>query len=161
AGKIKTVDDLKGKTIGVAQLGNSDHALSLYLLVSNNIDPDSVRFATLGPNLYDALRIGQIDAGMVQEPGLTLLKQDGADVLVNFMGTADAQQYLGGPYEFMGVSVRPDEVEQRTGQMRKIGRALANGMQYMQKAPVQENIDALPDELIDGGNIELVSQSLV
>lgn len=160
AGSIRKVEDLKGKTVGVAQLGNSDHALTLYLLVSNGIDPESVRFATLGPNLYDALRLGQVDAGMVQEPGLTLLQQDGADVLVNFMETADAKKYLGGPYEFMGVSVRPDEVNQRMEQMRKIGRALANGMQYMQKAPVQDIIDALPDELIAGGNIDVLADAL-
>lgn len=160
AGKINKIEDLQGKTVGVAQLGNSDHALTLYLLVKNGIDTDSVRFATLGPNLYDALRIGQIDAGMVQEPGLTLLQQDGADVLVNFMDTADATKYLGGPYEFMGVSVRPDEVEQRTQQMQKIGRALSNGMQFMQQAPVADIIDALPDELIAGGNIDVLSQAL-
>lgn len=160
AGKIKKIEDLQDKIVGVAQLGNSDHALTLYLLVKNGIDPDSVRFATLGPNLYDALRLGQVDAGMVQEPGLTLLKQDGADVLVNFMETDDAKQYLGGPYEFMGVSVRPDEVEPRMEQMRKIGRALSNGMQYMQKAPVPDIIDALPDELIAGGNIDVLTQAL-
>lgn len=160
AGKITSIEDLKGKTVGVAQLGNSDHALTLYLLARNNIDADSVLFAQLGPNLYDALRLGQVDAGMVQEPGLTLLKRDGSDVLANFMDRADAKKYLGGPYEFMGVSVRPDEVEQRMEQMRKIGRALTNGMQYMQKAPVQDIIDALPDELIAGGNIDVLAAAL-
>jgi len=160
AASIRNIADLAGKTVGVAQLGNSDHALTLYLLKRNNINPDSVRFATLGPNLYDALRLGQVDAGMVQEPGLTLLQQDGARVIVNLMQSGDAEQYLGGPYEFMGVAVRPDEIAQRRAQMQKIGRALEAGMHYMQQAPVADLIDALPRELIAGGNIDVLGSAL-
>src|SRR5699024_4119449 len=85
ADTIRDIGDLEGRTVGVAQLGNSDHALTLYLLERSGIDPDSVQFATLGPNLFDALRMGQVDAGMVQEPGLTLLQEDGARVIVNLM----------------------------------------------------------------------------
>ncbi|NNC23575.1 ABC transporter substrate-binding protein [Salinisphaera sp. USBA-960] len=157
---IRSIDDLKGKTVGVAQLGNSDHALMLYLLEQNGIDSDSVNFAILGPNLYDALRLGQVDAGMVQEPGLTLLQREGARVLVNLMTTEDAKRYLGGAYEFMGVAVRPDEAEQRREQMQKIGRALTAGMEYMQQAPIEDIIDALPDELVAGGDMEVLAKAL-
>jgi NitT/TauT family transport system substrate-binding protein len=157
---IRSVADLKGKTVGVAQLGNSDHALTLYLLARNNIDASTVQFATLGPNLYDALRLGQVDAGMVQEPGLTLLKNEGSYVIANLMRIDEARKYLGGPYEFMGVSVRPEEVDDRREQMQKIGKALEAGMHYMQKAPVDDIIGALPDELIAGSNIKVLGKAL-
>lgn len=160
ANSIRSVADLKGKTVGVAQLGNSDHALTLYLLARNNIDASTVQFATLGPNLYDALRLGQVDAGMVQEPGLTLLKKEGAHVIANLMEIDEAKKYLGGPYEFMGVSVRPEEVDERRAQMKKIGKALEAGMHYMQQAPVDDIIDALPDELIAGSNMKVLSKAL-
>src|SRR5699024_8606366 len=83
------IADLSGVTIGVAQLGNADHVLALYLLERAGVDPERVEFATLGPNLYDALRLGQVDAGMVQEPGLTLLQEAGARVLANLMDLDD------------------------------------------------------------------------
>jgi len=66
----------------------------------------------MGVNLLEALRQNQIDAGLVQEPALTLLRRSGARVLMNAMDLKDAGQYLGS-YEFMGVAVRAREIEQR------------------------------------------------
>lgn len=157
---ITDITDLTGRTIGVAQLGNADHALAVFLLKRAGVDPDRVEFATLGPNLYDALRIGQIDAGMVQEPGLTLLQEAGAQVLVNLMDLEDAETYLGGPYAFMGVAARTDELEQRLDQMQRLGRALAAGLEYTREAPIDEVIAALPAELIAGGDTRVLTQAL-
>lgn len=160
AESIPDVAALAGRTIGVAQLGNADHALALFLLKRAGVDTDSVQFATLGPNLYDALRLGQIDAGMVQEPGVTLLEDEGARVLVNLMDLDDAKTYLGGPYAFMGVAVRGADIEQRTDQMRRMGRALAEGLRYTREADIREVVDALPDELVAGGNTKVLTQAL-
>lgn len=160
AGSIKSIEDLADTTIGVAALGNSDHALALYLLERAGVDSDTVRFATLGPNLFHALRLGQVDAGMVQEPALALLKEEGSRVLANLMRTEDAERYLGGPYEFMGVAVRQGEVEQRREEMQALARALAKGLKHMQKAPVESLVDALPDELIAGGDPETLERVL-
>src|SRR5699024_9246529 len=90
ADAIKSIEDLGGTTIGVAALGNSDHALALYLLERAGVSTGSVSFATLGPNLFHALRLGQVDAGMVQEPALALLEEEGARVLANLMRIEDA-----------------------------------------------------------------------
>ena len=63
-----------GRTVGVSALGNADHALTLYLLKQAGADAQKVQFATMGVNLLEALRQGQIDVGLVQEPALTLLR---------------------------------------------------------------------------------------
>lgn len=160
AQSIQHVSDLRGKTVGVAQLGNADYALTLFLLKQAGVDPKTVQFATLGPNLYDALRLGQVDAGMVQEPGLTLLQRDGARVLVNLMDLKDAEHYLGGAYAFMGVAVRAGETQQRLGEMKKLGQALAAGLDYTRKAPIGELIKMLPSALIAGGNTEVLASAL-
>jgi NitT/TauT family transport system substrate-binding protein len=68
AGQIHALKDLEGKTVAVSGLGNADHALTLYLLKQANADPNKVKFATMGVNLLEGLRQGQIDAGLVQEP---------------------------------------------------------------------------------------------
>src|SRR3954468_7922832 len=62
ANTITTIKALEGKTVGVSALGNADHALTLYLLKQAGGDPGKVRFATMGVNLLEALRQGQIDA---------------------------------------------------------------------------------------------------
>ena len=160
ADSIQSISDLKGKTVGVAQLGNADYALTVYLLKRAGVDPKSVQFATLGPNLYDALRLGQVDAGMVQEPGLTLLERGGAKVLANLMDLKDAEHYLGGPYAFMGVAIRAGELDQRRDEMKQLGKALAAGLEYTRSAPIADLVKALPDALIAGGNTEVLTAAL-
>ena len=70
---VKGLKDLEGKTVGISALGNADHVLLVYLLRKAGADPKRVQYATLGPNLYEALKAGHVEAGMVQEPALTLL----------------------------------------------------------------------------------------
>src|SRR5581483_6583344 len=117
ANTITTIKALEGKTVAVSGLGNADHALILFLLKEAGADSSKVQFATMGVNLLEALRQGQIDAGLVQEPALSVLSKAGARVLVNAMELADAQKYLGGAYEFMGVSVRGKEFAARKPEM--------------------------------------------
>ena len=147
---LTDVASLEGQTVGVSALGNADHALLLYLLELSGADASGVDFATLGVNLYDALRLGQVDAGMVQEPALSLLEEDGARVLFNGMDLEDAKRFLGGPYEFMGIAVRADEREARLEEMRALSRALARGLVALQSAPAEDLIETLPSELIVG-----------
>jgi NitT/TauT family transport system substrate-binding protein len=149
---IKTIKDLEGKTVGVSGLGNADHALMLYLLDHVDADPAKVRFAVMGTNLYDALRLGQVDAGMVQEPALTLIVQAGGRELVNAMDMDHATKYLGGSYEFMGVTVRAEERDRRLEEMKRLATALKKGLQDTRTISPDEIIAALPKSLISGSN---------
>ncbi len=74
ASQIQSIKDLEGRTVGVIALGTADHALTLYLLKQAGADTQKVQFATMGVNLLEALRQGQIDVGLVQEPALTVLR---------------------------------------------------------------------------------------
>jgi NitT/TauT family transport system substrate-binding protein len=149
---ITTLNALEGHTVAVSGLGNADHTLVLYLMAKAGADASKVRFATLGTNLYDALRIGQVDAGMVQEPALSLLIKAGGAQLVNAMDIGDARKYLGGAYEFMGVAVRSEEREQRLDEMKRLARALAKGLKDTRTQPVEVVAQALPKELVAGGD---------
>jgi NitT/TauT family transport system substrate-binding protein len=150
---IQRIEDLAGRTVGVSALGNADHALMLYLLRRANIDPTKVQFATLGPNLLEALRQGQVDVGLVQEPALTLVERAGGRVLVNAMDIKDAERFLGGPYEFMGVAVRTPEIEARRPEMEKLARALRNALQSLQTMSPEDLVKALPRELTTGADL--------
>ena len=150
ADQIRTVKDLEGKTVGVSALGQADHALLLYLLKLADADASKVQFATLGVNLLETLRQGQVDAGLVQEPALTLLVRAGARVLVNGMDSDDAKKYLGGAYEFMGVAVRTKEIEARKLEMVALAKGLSDGLKALRTASADEIVAALPPELTTG-----------
>jgi NitT/TauT family transport system substrate-binding protein len=157
-GNITSLADLEGKTVGVSALGNADHTLVLFLLAQAGVDSGSVDFAVLGPNLYEGLRRGQIQAGMVQEPALSLIVEEGGRVLFNAMDIADAEKHLGGAYEFMGVAYRAAEREERLEQMRALARALEAGLRYQREAPIERLRESLPSELLVGGDGERFDQ---
>jgi len=153
ASKITSLKDLEGRTVGISGLGNADHALALYLLKKAGADASKVQFATLGPNLLEALRQGQVDAGLVQEPALTLIERAGGKALVNAMQSADAQRYLGGSYEFMGVSVRTAEIAQRREEMAALARALQGALLAVQSVTPDDLVKALPREITTGADL--------
>ena len=161
ANTIKSVKDLEGKTVGVSALGNADHALLLFLLKEAKADASKVQFAAMGVNLLEALRQGQVDAGLVQEPALTLLVAAKARVLVNAMDTKDANKYLGGSYEFMGVAVRAKEVEQRKPEMVALAKGLADGLAVLRKMTGSQITASLPPALTTGMDTKQLGDILV
>ena len=160
AGQIQSVKALEGKTVAVSGLGNADHALTLFLLKEAGADAGKVQFATMGVNLLEALRQGQVDAGLVQEPALTLLSRSGARVLVNAMDLADAQKHLGGTYEFMGVAVRGKEVAQRKSEMVLLTKALADALKALHTMSGDQLVAALPKEMTTGLDLKQFGEIL-
>ena len=152
--EIDAVSDLEGRTVGVSALGNADHALLLFLLDQAGADAASVQFATVGTNLFDALRIGQLDAAMVQEPALTLITEAGGRELVNFMELDEAREHVGGAYEFMGVAVRAAERDERLDEMRRLATALERGLADTRTLPPADIVAALPAALVAGGDLD-------
>jgi NitT/TauT family transport system substrate-binding protein len=160
ASNMRSVKDLAGQKIGVGNLGTTDHLMAQYLLTKEGVDPASVEFVALGPNLYEQLARGQVEAGMVQEPSLTLVERAGGRVLVNFMRLEDTQRFLGGPYQFMGLNTRPDVLATKADTGRKLARALARANRWMLENPGAAIVQAAPDELVAGGEVELFAAAL-
>jgi NitT/TauT family transport system substrate-binding protein len=161
AEQIRTIKDLEGKTVAVSALGNADHSLTLYLLKQAGADAGKVQFATMGVNLLEALRQNQIDAGVVQEPALTLLSKSGARILMNAMDLADARQYLGGSYEFMGVAVRGKEFAERKPEMVGLVKALTESLKTLRTMSGDELVAALPKEMVAGLDTKELGDILV
>jgi NitT/TauT family transport system substrate-binding protein len=148
--EIRSVNDLQSRTVGISGIGNADHILVIYLIKKAGGDPGKAHFVSIGTNLFEALVHGQVDAGMVQEPALSLIIAEGGKVLVNMMDLADANKYLGGPYEFMGVAVRAEERLQRLDEMRRLAQALEKGLKDTRRLSTAEAVDTLPKVLIAG-----------
>ncbi len=157
---IRSVTDLAGKKIGVANLGTTDQLLSQYVLVKEGVDPASVEFVALGPNIYEQLVRGQVEAAMLQEPALTLTERAGGRALVNFMRLEDSQRFLGGPYQFMGLHSRPDALTTKAETARKLVRGLGRANRWILDNPGSAIVQAAPSELVAGGDVEVFAASL-
>lgn len=151
---IASVRDLAGKKIGVGNLGTTDHFLALYLLTREGVDPESVEFVASGPNLYEQLNRGQVEAGMVQEPSLTLIERAGGRVLVNFMRLEDVHRALGGPYQFLALSTRSDVLQAQAETARKLIRGLVNANRWVVASPGPDIVKSMPEELVAGGDVD-------
>jgi NitT/TauT family transport system substrate-binding protein len=148
--EINGFKDLEGRTLGIVSRGNITEALTLFLMKKSDANGKKVQFAVLGPNIYDPVRLGQVDAAWVSEPALSLLVKEGSRAIVNFMKTDDATKYLGGSYEFMGVSARTAELSARRDEMRALARALEKGLSALQSVKPEEITAAMPKQLMAG-----------
>jgi NitT/TauT family transport system substrate-binding protein len=157
---ISSIAGLRGKTIGVANINTTDHLLARYLLEKNGIAVDAASFAPLGPNLFDGLRTGQVNAGLVQEPALTRLQDLGSTVLVNFMDRAQVDQLLGGPYQFFGLNTRPEVLTKRPETAAKLVRALTRTNDWIRANPGSAIVDNLPGQLMTEADREIFARRL-
>src|SRR5260370_7641165 len=147
--EINSFKDLEGRTIGIVARGGMSEAVTLVMRKKAGADGKKIEFAVLGPNIYDPVRLGQVDGAWVGEPALTLLVKEGGRALVNFMESDDAEKYLGGRYEFMGVSVRTAEITARRDEMRALAPALEKGLWRLQSIKPRETTPPLPNHPLE------------
>lgn len=160
AAQITSPRDLARRKVGVANLGATDHLLLQYVVKKHGADPQAVEYVALGPNLYQALLAGQVDAAMVQEPALTLTTERGGRLLVNFMSLKDAREQLGAAYQFMGLITRPDVIEKRLPTLQGLSRGLRRAAKFILDNPGERIVQAAPQELIAGGDLKLLGRIL-
>jgi NitT/TauT family transport system substrate-binding protein len=69
---------------------------------------------------------------------------------MNAMDLEDAKHYLGGSFEFMGVAVRTQEIEQRRPEMVALTKALADALKALRGMTGDQLVAAFPKELTTG-----------
>jgi ABC-type nitrate/sulfonate/bicarbonate transport system substrate-binding protein len=76
---ITSVQQLRGKKIGIAGIGGLTEILARQILIANQIPPDQVTFLPLGASdvTYVSLKAGVIDATMLQIPQNFLAQDEG------------------------------------------------------------------------------------
>jgi ABC-type nitrate/sulfonate/bicarbonate transport system substrate-binding protein len=83
-GSIVDIQQLKGKRIGITQLGGSTYDYAARLLERFRIGPTDVQWISLGTNAREAaLAAGRIDATMLSAPSYFALEKKGYRVLAN------------------------------------------------------------------------------
>ena len=83
--EIKSVNDLRGKKIGITRVGSSTHTSALFALGQAGLKPADYQILPLVevPNIFTALAAGQIDAGVVSPPTNSRARKAGFKELVN------------------------------------------------------------------------------
>ncbi len=130
--EIQTIQDLKGKRLGVSQLLGTDEFAAYAILDALGLSAKDVKSIALGDEAVrrEALRRGMVDASAVAPPGPIQLAREGFRILG---GPTDVK--IGSPSA--GLTVTEKNLKERPDVVRKLSRALLRGLRL-----IRDNGDA-------------------
>ena len=162
ANQIHSVKDLKGKNLGVTELGSGTQTLTTALLHNAGIAADQVHFIPVGAGdtFIAALQQGKIDAGMTTEPTISRILSTGAGkVLVDLRSPDTTQAALGGPYPFISLFMQNSYVNSHKDVVQKLVNAYVKTLKWIHTHTAAEIADKMPADYY-AGNKALYVQAL-
>ena len=134
---FKAVKDLKGATVGVNAIGGSNYISTRMLLLHYGIDPErDIKMLPLGDHktLYEALKLGRVDAVTVNPPFSVLLIREGFPLLAHSAKIVS--------FPIGGVATTLKKINQNRDQVKRVVRAEMEALRYLRQQP-QGTIDLI------------------
>ncbi len=153
ASQIHSIKDLKGRNLGVTELGSGTQTLTTALLHNAGIAPDQVHFVPVGAGdtFIAALQQGRIDAGMTTEPTISRILATGVGkVLVDLRSPQSTQAALGGPYPFISLFMNNSYVSSHKDTVQKLANAYVQTLKWMHTHTAEQIADKMPADYYAG-----------
>jgi len=147
ADTIKSMADVKGKTLGVTGLGSSTSFLTQYLASQHGLGSGDYSMLPVGADasFIAAVKQGRIDAGMTTEPTVSALQKSGdAKVLVDMRTLEGTRAALGGTYPAASLYVQDAWVASHKAQAAKLAHAFVRTMEFIHTHSAEEIADKMP-----------------
>jgi NitT/TauT family transport system substrate-binding protein len=147
ADSVKSMADVKGKTLGVTGLGSSTSFLTQYLAERNGVHAEQFTMLPVGADasFIAAVKQGRIDAGMTTEPTISALEKAGdAKVLVDMRTLAGTKAALGGTYPAASLYVQSAWADAHKAQAAKLAHAFVKTMQFIHTHSAAEIAAKMP-----------------
>lgn len=160
AGQIHSFADLKGKNLGVTELGSGTQALQIALLHKVGLGPDQAHFVPVGAGdtFIAALQQGKIDAGMTTEPTISRVLSLGiGKVLVDLRSPQSTTAALGGSYPFICLFMKNDYVAAHKDIVQKLVNAYVKTLKWMQTHTAAQIADMMPPDYYAGNKTQYVT----
>jgi len=142
--EYKSLKDLRGKTIGIANFGGTDEVLSRMWFRNAGIDADKeIKYLALGPDRarLAALKEGIVQVSIISPPGDTLGAQMGFHVL-----TRAYEQFS---FPFIGIGTNLKTLKERSQEVRKIVKSLVRANRF-----IRDDKEGAVRVLVDWGKLE-------
>lgn len=157
AGSLKSMADVKGKTLGVTGLGSSTSFLTQYLAQRAGVPSTQYTLLPVGADasFIAAIKQSRIDAGMTTEPTVSqLLKTGDAKVLVDMRTIDGTRAALGGTYPASSFYVQRAWAESHKEEAAKLARAFVKTLNFIATHSADEIADKMPKDYY-GNNRDL------
>ncbi len=151
--EIKSMADLRGKSLGVTGLGSSTNFLTQYLMVKSGVPLGE--FSTLpvgaGTTFIAAMQQDKIQAGMTTEPTISrLLKTGEARVLIDMRSIDQTKQALGGTYPAASLYMSTDWVQKNKPVVQKLANAFVKTLKFIATHSGAEIAEKMPKDFYAG-----------
>jgi NitT/TauT family transport system substrate-binding protein len=160
ADSIKSMADVRGKTLGVTGLGSSTNFLTQYLARLEGVPNSQYTLLPVGADrsFIAAIRQGRIDAGMTTEPTVSqLLKSGDARILVDMRNVEGTRAALGGTYPASSLYVQSAWLDTHPREAAKLARAFVRTLQYLHTHSAEEIAARMPKNFIGNDKALYVS----
>jgi NitT/TauT family transport system substrate-binding protein len=151
--EIKSMADLRGKSLGVTGLGSSTNFLSQYLMVKAGVPLGEFTSIPVGAGttFIAAMTQDKIQAGMTTEPTISrLLKTGEARILVDMRSIEKTKQALGGTYPAASLYMPTDWVEKNKPTVQKLANAFVKTLKYINTHSATEIAEKMPKDFYVG-----------
>jgi NitT/TauT family transport system substrate-binding protein len=158
---VKSPKDLKGMRIGVSAPGSSTHMAVNYILHKAGLQPSDVSIIGVGQaaGAVAAVRAGQIDALIVNDPSATILTKDGSLRPLENMRTADGNvKVFGSDYPESSVFATQDFIDKNPKTVQAVANAIVRAEKWIATATPQQVADNVPPQYL-GDNKALYAEA--
>ncbi|WP_438354553.1 ABC transporter substrate-binding protein [Microbacterium sp. CJ88] len=153
---VKTPADIKGKKMGVTDLGSGTDQLTQFVASKGGLKPSDYTTVAVhaGATAIAALQRGEADCVMTTQPTVSALESQGiATSAIDLATTSGAQQNLGGAWPAAGLIADAAWVNQHKDVVQKVVTALVATMDWMSTHTAQDVADALPQDFVQNSTI--------
>ena len=162
SGWIKSMADIKGKTLGVTGLGASTNFLTQYLASRHGIMANQFSLLPVGADntFIAAMKQGRIEAGMTTEPTVSqMLKSGDASILVDMRTVDGTVRALGGLYPAASLYVQSNWLHTHKDEAARLARSFVKTLTFIKTHSAAEIAEKMPKEYY-GNNKALYVQAL-
>lgn len=150
---VKSMADLKGKSLGVTGLGSSTNFLTQFLMVKAGVPVGQFTSSPVGAGstFIIAMQQDKIQAGMTTEPTISrLLKTKQARVLVDLRTQQSTSAALGGTYPAASLYMTTSWVETHKPIVQKLANAFVKTLRYINTHSAAEIAAQMPKDFFVG-----------
>ncbi len=149
---ITSVKDLVGKKVGVSAPGSSTDFFLKYLLRKSGEDPSKTSVVGIGNGATSvaAMEQNQVDAGVLVEPGPTVLQMKHPEIriLSDTRSEKDTLAVLGGAYPAGALYTQTAWVEKHPKESQALAEAIVMTLQWIHQHTPEEIMAKMPENLV-------------
>jgi NitT/TauT family transport system substrate-binding protein len=150
---VRSMADLRGKTLGVTGLGSSTNFLTQYLMGKSGVKIGD--FTSLpvgaGTTFIAAIQQDKTQAGMTTEPTVSrLLKTNQARVLVDLRTAESTRAALGGAYPAASLYMQADYIAAHKAIVQKLANAFVKTLRYIASHSAEDIASKMPADFYVG-----------